>query len=84
MVLFQNLKHLAIVPSLMTEYPPLSLLVLPSTTYFSSTLTILCINVFTFGDCLVLLDSRLKQLTTFIVQIRYIERRASHPSNIVS
>ena len=38
-------------------------------TFSSSTLTKLCINVYNFNDCLALLDGRLKQLTTFIVQV---------------
>jgi hypothetical protein len=72
MVLFQNLKHLAIVESSVNEYPPLLLRSLPSATYFSSTLTVLRISVLRFEDCLSLLDGRLKQLTTFAVQIDYI------------
>jgi len=60
-LLFQNLKHFTIVPSSMNEYPPLSVSNLPPTTYFSSTLTVLCINVCDFDDCLSVLDGRLKQ-----------------------
>ncbi|CAM4789020.1 unnamed protein product [Rotaria magnacalcarata] len=70
---FKNLKHLSILSSSIDGYPPLSLHNLPSTIFSSSTLTKLCINVNDFGDCLALLDGRLKQLTTFIVQIKYIE-----------
>ncbi|CAF4196491.1 unnamed protein product [Rotaria sp. Silwood2] len=60
MILFQNLKHFRIVASSINEYPPLSLFILPSTTYFSSSLSVLCINVLGFDDCLWLLDGRLK------------------------
>ncbi|CAF3874928.1 unnamed protein product [Rotaria sp. Silwood1] len=67
--LFQNLQHLTIITSSsVDEYPPFFLSWLPSTTYFTSTLTTLCINVFSFNDCVSLLDGRLKQLTTFNVQ----------------
>ncbi|CAF1292405.1 unnamed protein product [Rotaria magnacalcarata] len=68
MDLFENLKHLSIVASSVNEYPFLHLWDWPSAAYFASTLTILCINVFCFKDCLSLLDGRLKQLTTFKVQ----------------
>jgi hypothetical protein len=70
-VLFQNLKHLTVVSSSVNEYPPLSLRNVPLTTCFSSTLTVLCISVYDIGDCFSLLDGRLKQLNTFIVQIHY-------------
>ncbi|CAF0922409.1 unnamed protein product [Rotaria sordida] len=67
---FENLRHLSIVEaSSISEYPPFSLRHLPSTTFFSSILTKLCINVENINDCFRLLDGRLKQLTTFIVQI---------------
>ncbi|CAF3642706.1 unnamed protein product [Rotaria socialis] len=69
----KSLHHLSILSSSINGYPPLSLHNLPSTIFFSSTLTKLCINVNDFNDCLALLDGRLKQLTTFIVQIKYIE-----------
>jgi len=68
-VLFENLKHLAIVPSSVNDYPPLKFGIPPSTIYLSSTLTVLCISVYDTNDCLSLLDGRLKQLTTLIVQI---------------
>ncbi|CAF4439175.1 unnamed protein product, partial [Rotaria sp. Silwood2] len=67
--LFQNLHHLTIVASSsVDEYPPICLHWLPSTTYFTSTLTTLCINMFSFDDCVSLLDGRLKQLITLKVQ----------------
>ncbi len=72
LIFFKNLKHLTIVPSSINYHPPLSLNDLPSTTFFSSTLTKLRIYVLNFDDCLALLDGRLKQLTTLIVQIEYI------------
>jgi hypothetical protein len=84
MVLFQNLKHLKIVASSVNDYPPLLLYRLPSTTYFSSTLTVLCIYVFGLDDCISLLDGRLKQLTTFIVEIYGIIKHRLMSRNIVS
>ncbi|CAF3298665.1 unnamed protein product [Rotaria sp. Silwood2] len=62
---FENLKHLSITGL----YSLLSLRNLPLTTCSSSILYKLCINLNTFEDCLALLDGRLKQLTTFIVNI---------------
>ncbi|CAF1504180.1 unnamed protein product [Rotaria sordida] len=70
--LFKNLQSLSIVGSFTSSYPPLSIVDLPSITFCSSILTKLCINVRSLDDCLYLLDGRLKQLTIFIVQIRYI------------
>ncbi|CAF3138493.1 unnamed protein product [Rotaria sp. Silwood2] len=71
---FKNLKHLSIIETLNLPYPPLSICDSPSTIFFSSTLTHLYINVNTLDDCLYLLDGRLKQLTTLIVQISYIHK----------
>jgi hypothetical protein len=82
MLLFQNLKHLSIVASSITDYPPLSLYFLHPTAYFSSTLTVLCIQLCTFDDCLGLLDGRLENLTTFIVQIYYIDHRVITPNTV--
>ena len=82
--LFENLKHLTIVASSVNEYPPLSVRRLPPTIYFSSTLTILCINLFNMDSCLYLLDGRLKQLTTFIVQINDMWSSEMISHNMVS
>ncbi|CAF3934677.1 unnamed protein product, partial [Rotaria sp. Silwood1] len=79
---FENLKHLSIVPSSINDYPPLSLYDLPPMTFSSATLTKLCVNVYTFDDCLALLDGRLKQLTTFIVQIDFIDDWIAVPYNV--
>ncbi len=53
-------------------------------TFSSSTLTKLCINIDNFDDCLALLDGRLKQLTTFIVQVGCINEWTSTFYNMVS
>jgi hypothetical protein len=81
---FENLKHLTIVRSSVKDYPPLSLYNLSSTTFSSSTLTKLCIDVDSFDDCLALFDGRLKNLTTCIVQISYITDGSSTSYNMVS
>ncbi|CAF1507625.1 unnamed protein product [Adineta steineri] len=73
MKFFHNLKYLSI-------NGPSSHLILDDsspTTCFSSILTKLCVYVYCFQDCLTLLDGRLKQLTTFIVEIDH-----SEPSSI--
>ncbi|CAF2513219.1 unnamed protein product [Rotaria sp. Silwood2] len=75
---FKNLTHLSIIEGFNSSYPGLILDDLPSTTFFSSTLTHLCINTYNLDDCLHLLDGRLKQLTTLIVRLQYI-----HFSSIV-
>lgn len=84
LILFENLKHLSIIESSITDYPPLSICDLPSTTFCSSILTKLCIDVYDFDDCLCLLDGRLKQLRTFIVRICFIESNSSHVHYTVS
>jgi len=81
---FKNLQHFSIIETFDVIYPGLSLCDLPSTTFFSSNLTYLCINVMTFDDCLYLLDGRLKQLTTFIVEIYSINNLPSIVHNMVS
>jgi len=84
LTVFENLKHLSIIGSFMSDYPALSICDLPSTTFFSSILTKLCIYVYSFDDCLYLLDGRLKQLTTFIVQIYFIRNDSLIVHNNVS
>jgi hypothetical protein len=81
---FANLKHLTIVPSSINKYPRFSLYDLPPTTFFSSILTKLCVNVDDFDDCLALLDGRLKQLITFTIQIIPISDLISTSYNMVS
>jgi hypothetical protein len=88
---FENLKHLTIVvscidnyPGSIHSYPCLSLYNLPPMTFSSSTLTKLCINVNCFDDVCDLLDGRLKQLTTFIVQVKLITNRVPKSYNRVS
>lgn len=82
--LFENLKNFSVVRACIDECPPLSLHGLPSTTFFSSILTKLSINVYYFEDCLSLLDGRLKQLSTFIVNVDGAENDSSMVFNSVS
>ncbi|CAF4223013.1 unnamed protein product, partial [Rotaria sordida] len=79
----ENLEHLNVVGTSNIAYPYLSFRYLPSNTFSSLTLTYLCISVKTFNDCLCLLDGRLKQLTTFIVEFYYIDRNSSMVHNSV-
>jgi hypothetical protein len=70
--LFTNLKYLDL--DVNDTYPfsrPL-LSGLPSTTCFSSSIVHLRIKMHDFGDCLCLLDGRLSQLHTFIINLDYI------------
>ncbi|CAF4571528.1 unnamed protein product [Rotaria sp. Silwood2] len=66
---FKNLTHLSIVGLSKNQCQPLSLSNLPSTTFSSSILTRLCINLCSIQDCLSLLDGRLKHLSTLIVVV---------------
>lgn len=84
LIFFKNLKHLTIAPLSIDNHLPLSLKALPPSTFSSSTLTKLCINVLYFDDCLALLDGRLKQLVTFIVHIDFIYDMPSISYNMVS
>jgi hypothetical protein len=81
---FKNLKQLIITQTLNMSYPGLTLYNLPSTTFSSSILTQLCIDVYTLDDCLYLLDGRLKKLTTLFVRIHYIDNSSTIVHNMVS
>jgi hypothetical protein len=70
--LFTNVTHLDFISKDDYRYPPLSLYNLPSTTCSSSTIVHLSISLLSLEDCLCLLDGRLTQLHTFIVQIHHI------------
>ncbi len=82
--LFENLKHLSITGSYPRFFPPLVLYNLRSRTFFSSTLTKLCIRVMTFDDCVALLDGHLKQLSTLIVDIAEMNDHSSYIYYMVS
>jgi hypothetical protein len=82
--LFKNLRHLTIELPFNNNYRLLSLYKSLRKTCSSSTLTRLCINVHDFNDVVALLDGRLKQLTTFIVQVDHINNRASTLYKMVS
>lgn len=84
LIFFENLTHLTILPSSNNNNPVFSLRNLSPTTFASSTLTNLCINMFNFESCLALLDGRLKQLTTLIVQVSHFDDEPSISYNHVS
>ena len=75
--LLKNVTHLDFVIKDDFKSRPLSLAGLPSTTCFSSTIIYWSIKVMCIEDCLSLLDGRLNQLNTFIVEIH----RISPPTN---
>ncbi|CAF3235527.1 unnamed protein product [Rotaria sp. Silwood2] len=81
---FDNLKHFSNIGSYSYDFPPLQLSKSPFSPFFSSTLQKLCIRVMTYDDCLVLLDGRLKQLTTLIVDIINMTSCSSNIYNMVS
>ncbi|CAF0987158.1 unnamed protein product [Adineta steineri] len=78
----EKLQHLNVTSPLGLTYISLSLRYLPSNTFFSSTLTYLCIIVSTFVDFVYLLDGRLKNLSTLIVQFRLTDTDSSIIHNL--
>ncbi|CAF1582141.1 unnamed protein product, partial [Adineta steineri] len=70
---FKNLKHLCVIQC--GQY--LSIKDLAFTTWSSLNLTKLCVDVCRFDDCFALLDGRLKQLNTFIVDIYHTNELSS-------
>ncbi|CAF3189410.1 unnamed protein product [Rotaria sp. Silwood2] len=80
----EKLEHLNVTASSNFVYPSLSIRYLPSNTFSSSTLTYLCINVQTFTDFVCLLDGRLKQLCTLIVQFYQMDTDSSVVHNLVT
>ncbi|CAF1495979.1 unnamed protein product [Adineta steineri] len=79
---FKNLKSLSIVQPYWKSYPGLSLVDLPSNTFFSPILTHLSISVNTFDDCLYLLDGRLKQLIMLSVIVYVIDNSSATVHNM--
>ena len=70
--LLKNVTHLDFVIKDGFRYRPFSLKHLPSTVCFSSTIVHLSIKVLGLKDCLSLLDGRLNQLHTLIVEMNHI------------
>jgi hypothetical protein len=81
---FAHLKHLMIVSSSLNNCSFLSLYTLSPMTFSSSRLTTLCVNVDNFNDCLALLDGRLPQLNTLIIEIDSIHYHTSRSYKMVS
>jgi len=80
----EKLQHLNVIQTTILGYPGLSIRYLPSSTFSSSTLTYLCINVQNFADFVCLLDGRLKQLSTLIVRFYQMDTDSSVVHNLVS
>jgi hypothetical protein len=83
MKFFGNLKHLSLIGSC-CSFSRLVFSNLSSTTFSSSTLNKLRIQVLNYEDCLTVLDGRFKQLRTLIVDILDMGRRLSNVYNMVS
>jgi len=83
LTLLENVEHLTMVENEIHVYPALSLRYFPSTCFLNSNLTYLSVNVVEFSDCLRLLDGRLNQLTSFLVQFYLMENDSSIISNTV-
>ncbi len=77
---FQNLKFLSVVGCMQL----LSIKSISSTTWLSLNLNKLCVDIYSFEDCLALLDGRLTQLSTFIVDIIWPDDEFSTIYNMVS
>ena len=80
---FPRLKHFTIIETFDMSYPCLALFNLSSTTFSSSTLTHLYVDVEYFDDCLCLLDGRLKQLNTLVIRLSCIYHRPLINHNMV-
>ena len=62
---------------------PRSLIDLPSTTWYPSNIVHLNVRVYSFNDCLCLLDGRLSQLHTLIVEVDRIYKTSMTINNTV-
>ncbi|CAF1494428.1 unnamed protein product [Rotaria sordida] len=71
--LFTNLTHLHFNLNDNCRFVPTSFIDLPFTIRNTTSIVYLNVSVHNFDDCLCLLDGRLSQLHTFIVQVNYIE-----------
>ncbi|CAF4331987.1 unnamed protein product, partial [Rotaria sordida] len=67
--MFTNLTYLHFCLKDICHYPPTSFIDLVSTTCYQSNIIHLNVRVRNFNDCLCLLDGRLYQLQTFIVEV---------------
>ncbi|CAF1150043.1 unnamed protein product [Rotaria sordida] len=69
LTMFTNLTYLHFCLKDICHYPPTSFIDLVSTTCYPSNIIHLNVRVRNFNDCLCLLDGRLYQLQTFIVEV---------------
>ncbi|CAF4394165.1 unnamed protein product [Rotaria sp. Silwood2] len=72
LIIFTNLIYLNYHTQDICRYISKPFLSLPSTTCYPSNIVHLNIGVFSFDDCLCLLDGHLTQLHTFIVKVKHI------------
>jgi hypothetical protein len=81
--MFTNLTYLRFCLKEICRYPPTSLIDLVSTTCYSSNIIHLNVRVRDFNACLCLLDGRLSQLQTFIVELDKINTASMNINNTV-
>ncbi|CAM4924218.1 unnamed protein product [Rotaria socialis] len=72
LIIFTNLIYLNFHSQNICRFISKPFLSLPSTTCYSSNIVYLNIGVFSFDDCLCLIDGHLTQLHTFIVKVEHI------------
>jgi hypothetical protein len=81
--MFTNLTYLDFCLKDICHYPPTSLIDLVSTKCYASNIIHLNVRIRNFNDCLYLLDERLCQLQTFIVEIDKINATSMAINNTV-
>jgi hypothetical protein len=81
--MFINLTHLHFNLNDICRCLPTSFIDLPSTICNSTSIVHLNVRVRNFDDCLCLLDGRLSQLHTFIVEINHIDNTSTIINNTV-
>ncbi len=82
-IMFMNLIYFHFGWDINFLYSPKSFIDLPSSTWHSSNIVHLNVQVHNFNDCLCLLDGRLNQLHTFIVQVDQIYKTSMTINNMV-
>ncbi len=81
--MFTNLTYLEFCLKDICHYPPTSLIDSISTTCYPSNIIHLNVRIRKFSDCLCLLDGRLCQLQTFIVELDHINTTSMTINNTV-
>ncbi|CAF3477094.1 unnamed protein product [Rotaria socialis] len=83
LIIFTNLIYLNFHSQNICRFISKPFLSLPSTTCYSSNIVYLNIGVFSFDDCLCLIDGHLTQLHTFIVKVEHINNTSMTIKNPV-